>query len=63
MVNGKIITQLRGEIPKRQFCKMAGVSRPSLIAAERGVAGMVVLKKLAAHFQIPLAALLKENGN
>ena len=63
MVNGKIITQLRGEVSKNKFCKLAGVSKPSLIAAERGVAGMNVLKKLAEHFKVPISALLKGNGD
>jgi hypothetical protein len=63
MVNGKIITQLRGEVSKNQFCKLAGVSRPSLISAERGIAGMGVLKKLADYFQVPISALLKGNGD
>ena len=63
MVNGKIITQLRGEISKNQFCKLVGISRPSLIAAERGNAGMNILKKLAEHFGVPITALLKGNGD
>jgi hypothetical protein len=63
MVNGKIITQLRGETSKNKFCKLAGVSRPSLIAAERGEAGMGVLKKLAEYFKVPVSALLKGNGD
>lgn len=63
MVNGKIITQLRGETSKNKFCKLVGVSKPSLIAAERGMAGMNVLKKLADHFGVPVSALLKGNGD
>lgn len=62
MINKQFIRQLRGEKSQRKLAEEAGVSFASVQRAERGKAGLNVLNALARHFSVPVASLIKDNG-
>jgi transcriptional regulator with XRE-family HTH domain len=63
MVNVEFLNKLKGKTSQRDLAKNAGVSFASIQRAQKGKAGLIVLRALSKYFNVPLATLLKDNGS
>ena len=63
MVNVDFLNKLKGQISQRDLAKSAGISFASVQRAQKGKAGLIVLRALAKYFDVPISAFLKENGD
>lgn len=63
MVNVEFLNKLKGSQSQRELAKAAGIAFSSVQRAQSGKAGLIVIRKLARYFNVPVASLLKENGD